>query len=189
MMLVNEPVCVAEERYHYALDRYVERAKRVRGVRTIATMGSVTALGLSDIDVIVITEDVPGDKSLAGLSTKGIDDNLFLHGAVVVPVSYLPYLQWIVYASNPNVIYGNDALPSSDDLALDERKTLAMFYLIDFSESRFLQFSLAKKTAQVDLRHWHTRLWSVSHSVNLWTEVLMKRLTHYETDLLQMSVY
>ncbi|QCW81575.1 hypothetical protein [Methylotuvimicrobium buryatense] len=150
-----------------ALEIYLARVQNNDSVRTVATMGSIGAPGLSDLDLIVITEDSNLGGKQSNLSVKGINDGVFLHGPVILPISMKNEIQFIIYASNIDIIFGNDRPPSFDELTKEEKIGLSVCYLLDFTQSRMLQYWTAEKNGELDVRAWATRTWSVFHSINL----------------------
>ena len=178
MNVYNQPRRVAIESYHIAVDRYVEDVKRLNGVVSIYLMGGFGAPGLSDIDIVVVVSDDFDPYESGRLSTKGIDGYLFLHGPIVVPLRLAESVQTIFYASNLRVLFGPDVIKSFEELSRTKQILLARIYLIDFLESRFLQFP--KDADSVDKRAWLTRLWSLVHSTFLFESVLGKRLGESE---------
>ncbi|WP_421911082.1 hypothetical protein [Marinobacter sp.] len=167
MEIVNEPVSIDFDFYNKQIDEYVSRVKEVPGVCSIYLMGSINAPGLSDIDVlVVVSDDFDRDNSKA-LSVLDLDSRVFLHGPIIIPKSLSQKVQYIFYASNLSCIYGDECLQAWEDLRAGERKKLAACYLIDFIESRFMQFS-SIGCSKIDKRAWLTRIWSTVHSLELY---------------------
>jgi hypothetical protein len=158
------------DRYHRAIESYAARLREVHGVRSIYTMGSIKAPGLSDLDVIVVVDDDFEPRFSARLSVRGVDDRLFIHGPVVVPASLAGDLQYIIYATGLTRLHGDDDIPEFHDLTCESRAALRFAYLIDFLESRQVQYTDALNEGRVDQRAWMTRLWSLTHSEALLDE-------------------
>lgn len=177
MKLYNEPQHIAMGEYEAAISQYLNRVTTATGVLAVLTMGSVGAPGLSDIDVIVVvTDEFPFSESKF-LSTKHIDDRLFLHGPVVIPQSMISELQFLIYASNLKLIWGDIEIPDFWLLPEESKRYLAISYLIDFTESRFQQFALLNATGVVDKRAWLTRIWSLTHTSDLFKQVIANQLS------------
>lgn len=171
MKLYNPPLPVDIEEYNRAIDSYLARAGKLSGVRSIYTMGSIKAPGLSDIDIIVVVENEFDPHLSVNLSTSGIDKNLYIHGPVVVPESLTQDLQYLIYATGLTRLSGSDKLQEISDLDTDKLNTLSLAYLVDFTESRLVQLSDVMYQQSVDQRGWMARLWSLTHSVNMMTQV------------------
>ncbi len=167
MKLVNYPSPVPAERYDRAIQKYLDKIKHFDGVIAVFQMGSIQAPGLSDIDLIVVTTDDFPAKLSEKLSIRGIDDALFIHGPLVIPESALSDLQYLIYASGLKLICGQARAPSFDELNPVARKSLELCYILDFTESRLFQFAGQSTTDRLDLRSWLTRIWSSTHTWNL----------------------
>ena len=167
MKIIKEPCYICLSEYQRQIELYKKRVAGVCGVISIYLMGSIRSPGLSDIDIIVITEDEFDSALSSKLAVTDLDSRIFLHGPVVVPYSLVDSFQSIIYASNLKCIYGPDCLSTWDSLDLSKRKLLSICYLIDFIESRMLQFAMTG-LRPVDKRAWLTRVWSTMHSLFLY---------------------
>ena len=130
-------------------------------------MGSIKAPGLSDIDILVVVDDDFKSAESKRLSISTMDRRVFLHGPIIIPESLASNLQYIFYASNLQCIFGSECLQEWEGLGPVNRKILASCYLVDFIESRFLQFAEIDYFG-VDKRAWLTRIWSTVHSLELY---------------------
>ena len=167
MIVFNEPISITMSKYEEELEKYIEGAKFTSGLVGIMTMGSVGAPGLSDLDVICVVKDNFNKKYSNKLSVNHLDKNIFLHGPIIVPESMLEDLQYLIYASN---------LTDTDEIGLAskvqkpsniEKKNLSLAYLVDFTESRLVQYAITKQRGRIDKRAWMTRLWSYVHTQKL----------------------
>lgn len=175
MKIFNEPVYIDCSSYQSQINEYVCRAKNFDGVCSIYLMGSIKAPGLSDIDLLVVVDDNFYESKSKNLSVMGLDSRVFLHGPIIVPKSLSQELQYIVYASDLACLYGDECLQKWEDLKDDEKNNLAACYLIDFIESRFVQFSRIHYS-KMDKRAWLTRIWSTTHSLSLYRCAFEDRL-------------
>lgn len=167
MKAINEPVYIDKSVYTDQIEKYKQRVVTLPGVRSLYLMGSINAPGLSDIDVIVVVDDDFSRELSNELSVSGLDNRIFLHGPIVVPKSLAENFQYIFYASNLKCLFGEKILQDWDDLLADQKKFLSVCYLIDFIESRFMQFS-ALNEDYINKRAWLTRIWSTVHSLFLY---------------------
>jgi len=165
MRVVNQPQFVSLGEYRRAVDRYLDQIKNVPGVVSVYLMGGFSAPGLSDIDVIIVVDDSFSGRRSSALNPGGVNDYLFLHGPLVFPRSLAEDVQKIVYASNLQLVSGSRTLRPFESLDGDVRNLLSGIYIIDFLESRFLQYAMVKDA--IDKRAWLTRSWSILHSVDI----------------------
>jgi len=165
--LVNRPKRIKLIEYDQALKAYVDKVIQTSGIISIWTMGSVGSPGLSDIDVIVVVNDEFNRNKSRRLSVAGINDKLFIHGPIIVPESMACEFQWLIYATNLQKIYGKGDLQDFNGVERNYVEPLVAAYLVDFCESRMLQFATIETTRVIDARSWLTRAWSVLHSVNI----------------------
>ena len=81
--------CLKQD-YDRTVERYIDKVKRIPGILGIGRYGNVTAPGISDLDLVVITEpELPRDAG-RGISIEGLPEferNLFMHEPTVMPVS------------------------------------------------------------------------------------------------------
>jgi len=167
LTVTNEPYPIPRSDYEDEIAKYLDQIKSVQGMLSVMTMGSIKAPGLSDIDVICVVDDDFPSHQASRLSVKNLRGDLFLHGPVVIPVSLLEKLQYIIYASNLKTIWGEETHQRVDLPDIEVMQDLSLAYTIDFSESRFGQYTAAKESRQIDMRRWMTRLWSFVHTRDL----------------------
>ncbi len=166
----NAPCLIKYSEYEHAIDTYLERVTNIQGVSSVYTMGSIGAPGLSDIDIIIVVKDDFSPNLSANLSTLDIDSRLFIHGPVIIPQSMTGDFQYIIYATGLKKLHGSDILPNFSDLDNSTAKILRLCYLIDFLESRQIQYTHALSVKEVDQRAWMARLWSLTHSEKLFLD-------------------
>lgn len=171
MKLLNPPKQILAETYHDALEQYINKLRKIPQVRTIATMGSIGAPGLSDLDVIVVVDDDFLIQESHHLVTTGINHDIFIHGPVIIPASMAESLPYIIYATNLITHYGNDKINLISDIPSEDSHILNLAYLIDFCESRLCQCAQLEKYKSLNQRQWATRLWSLTHSYQISQQV------------------
>jgi hypothetical protein len=154
--------------YEKELKRYIARVKDLPGLSGVMTMGSVKAPGLSDLDIVCVVNSMWKKENSAKLNIdlKGYKSGVFIHGPLIISEELLPDLQYIIWANNLTDIYGElsrlvKAIPEN------EQPYLSLSYLVDFSESRFLQFEDCIKDKVLDRRSWYARFWSLTHSLSI----------------------
>ncbi len=166
-MIFNEPVSIARSKYEEELKKYVDGVKYVNDLVGVMTMGSIGAPGLSDLDVICVVKDNFNKKYSNKLSVNHLDKNIFLHGPVIVPESMIGDLQYLIYASNLTDTDEVELASKVSELSNLEKKNISLAYLVDFTESRLVQYAKTKQQGKIDKRAWMTRLWSYVHTQNL----------------------
>jgi hypothetical protein len=167
MQTCNEPVYIDRSFYESQIEAYTSRVINIPGVRSVYQMGNIKAPGLSDIDIIVVVNDDFDKVFSHKLSTSGLDQRVFLHGPIVIPKFLAASIQHIFYTSKLKHKYGEQCLQKWDNLNIEDKKFLSVCYIIDFIESRFMQFC-ALKESYIDKRSWLTRIWSTVHSLYLY---------------------
>lgn len=170
MKIFNEPEFINFSEYEEQIEKYKNRVKNIPGVNAIYLMGSIKAPGLSDIDIIVVVDDDFDAKLSCNFNVVGLDQRLFMHGPIIVPLSLASSIQEIFYASNLKCIFGKQCLQEWESLSSKKRKLLSVCYLLDFIESRFLQVA-SLEDGPIDKRAWLTRIWSTVHSLFLYRVV------------------
>jgi hypothetical protein len=186
MKLYNTPQRLSFESYDEAIATYIERVVHIPGVRAVFTLGSVNAPGLSDIDIVTVVSDEFESRFSENLDVQNINSALFIHGPIIISESQLKDIQWIIFATNLQVVHGNLKAPDFSELPAAEAFYLARAYLVDFCESRMAQFATARYENILDARAWHARIWSVTHSAYIAREYLEYTLTDSEEALLDL---
>ncbi len=167
MIITNPPVHISKSDYERAISIYANKISKCKDVVSLYTMGSVKAPGLSDLDPIVIVKDNYDPEESELLSTKEINEKIFIHGPVVIPVKLASKIPFLIYATNFVKFFGENCLSEINDLPLEKKNNLMRCYLVDFTESRFLQFAEVNTEKKIDQRKWMTRIWSLTHSYNI----------------------
>jgi hypothetical protein len=167
----NYPQPTPLSSYSIEIDRYIQHASNVDDVTAIYSMGSIKCPGISDIDLIVVTKDRVKDAPHLSVSNTNYNDNLFMHDVIVISESVFRYLQFIFYASNLTLLWER---PGHGDLVVDmvPNRERALALLLDFTESRLLEFHVLFNTRQVNIRKWLTKLGSFRHTVKLAAEIM-----------------
>jgi len=117
--------------YSTLINTYVDKVSKVKGVKSITQMGSFTAPGLSDIDLIVIVEDdtLPSWESI---SIKKILENekgneVIAHDVFVYPESLADYLDGLFYIDQKNTLYGSQINSRFSKIQRQQLKLLLSF--------------------------------------------------------------
>lgn len=164
MRIFNPPKRVEKDAYEKAVSRYCDKISACLGIVGVGQFGSVGAPGLSDIDLMVVTKNDFDIRYAPTLSVKGIDDNLFIHGPLIIPERLVEYLHFLIYFDQIKIVTGTEYNIPSPPTAPNILNSLSLCYLIDFTESRLFQIAKAIKGGDLDQRQWMTRIWSTTHS-------------------------
>ena len=116
LAIIHHPVDRTLDEYQWARERYVNRAKGVRGVTAIYEYGSVNAPGLSDLDFVVCMADAADEFDPESLAINSIpfgDRDLILHDAIIVPKSQIESVPEFLIGSNLHELWhcGPSSLP------------------------------------------------------------------------------
>lgn len=169
MVIYNQPHFIPVRDYHKELEKYLNRVCNIPGLVGVMTMGSIEAPGLSDLDLICIIDDSFPRNKIRYLSTatEYFRHDIFIHGPVIIPYNIFSSLYYIIYVSRLSNVYGSKLSESIHNCEGEEKVNLALSYLIDFSESRLVQYAAARESGFLDKRAWMTRLWSLVHTEKL----------------------
>ena len=132
---------VEEQAYDHLVASYVERVSQLPGVQGVVKFGSVTAPGLSDIDLVVtITDDGPVPQweqlSLLRHSEGHPARSVVAHDVFVWPESVARNAEAFFYVDQQTVLCGDRLGGEIDSAVCDElRDLIVMDYLIHRFES------------------------------------------------------
>ena len=132
--LVDYPVYVPESGYITELGGMVDRLSVLGGIQCIYQIGSVSAPGISDIDIFVVFDDGASTdiNPLSELSEGG--RYLFNHGPFAATRSQMAGVQRYTFFHNYRLVWGKENLPAADQTSPEEERELkyqtAMEYLL-----------------------------------------------------------
>lgn len=133
--------------YDDLISAYVEKVKNIKGVKSIIQIGSFTAPGLSDIDIIVIVDDKNPPKweeiSIKILLRDKEGFEVVAHDIFVYPESLTNYIEGLFYIDRKKVLFGNDIGNKLSEKKIDELKLILTFeYTIHRLETLVILTSL-----------------------------------------------
>ena len=91
----NFPTACRRADYERTVELYVDRGCGVPNVLGVGRYGNVSTPGISDLDLVVVTEDDLPPQTVNALSIAGLPDferNLFMHEATVLPVNGMSHV-------------------------------------------------------------------------------------------------
>ena len=112
--LTHLPYTRTPQEYQTALDRYLKQAARTKGVKAVyqfGSFGSVSAPGISDIDLLLIVDEKITKKEISKLAKYNLredDRDIFLHNPYVVTVQTSAILFEVKDITNLAKVYGEN---------------------------------------------------------------------------------
>ena len=115
----NFPVACRRQDYERAVERYLDIVRRVPGVVGVGRYGNISSPGISDLDMVVITEDdLPagsGEKLSIGQLPE-FERNLFMHEAAIMPTQGMAHVSQHLDVASIETVWGAvPPIPSSDE--------------------------------------------------------------------------
>lgn len=162
----NVPVWIDPARYEAELGAYIGSARRSAHVRSVWTMGSIGAPGISDLDAIVLVDDDFPAEEAKYLGVVDRDRKIFCHAALIIPTRLwqdLPQMKW---TSNLTLRWARDEASACGPRESDPR-FLFHAMLFDNNLGRRLQWELSRTAKEIDARAWARGLWSLTHAETL----------------------
>ena len=167
MKFSNYPRYIQHHVYREAIDAYIALIRRHPGVLAVYTLGSISAPGLSDIDLIVVVEDDIKTHLTLSPFLNDMDGRLFLHDVFVIYPALMDVFGYILYATNVRPIFQMESFDRPFQSADQVSDALKLIYLIELSRMRLEQLSAISRSGVCDARKFITRVSSVIHSVAL----------------------
>lgn len=165
----NEPRKCIPKDYEDTISEYVSRVSRIPDVHAIYQIGSITAPGISDIDLLVVLNDKLTFSSpkeyLPHDSSKGC--YLFIHPPILVPISLIKNICMIYPIFDIKKIYGENfeiSAPQRDKLSPTISAILNDFIILFYP----VEFISVLVSGKGDVRHLLLRLNGVKHSISLY---------------------
>ena len=129
----NFPAACPREAYEQTVERYVDRVSRVPKVLGIGRFGNISAPGISDLDLVVVTEGALPAGQAGALSIVGLpafDQNLFMHEPAVLPADGMSHVREHLNVSAIDTVWG--AVPAPPTPPEEERRWQEMAILIEW---------------------------------------------------------
>jgi hypothetical protein len=117
--------------YDKLISSYVNIVKKVKGVKSIVQIGSFTAPGLSDIDLILIVDDFEppnwDEISIKKILKGQIGYEVIAHDIFVYPESLSDFIEGLFYLDQKKVLFGNDFGNKLSEDKINELKLILTF--------------------------------------------------------------
>lgn len=163
MIISNLPSHKTKTDYHQVIKKQVLALEQLPWVKRVMQMGSVGCPGISDIDLIVVTQDSGFDGTGHAIKNKD-NEYYFLHDALWLREQDLERL--------PNIFCTNKVFEpvTSVETSIAKKFTLTdeqkLIYLIEITFNKLLQL-VNSQVRNINARGLMTRASSVVHSVAL----------------------
>jgi len=162
--------------YHEIIAEKVCSLEKLPWVLNVLQMGSVGCPGISDVDLIVVTEDSGFTGAHRNIKTPD-SEYYFLHDALWIRKKDLDNLTDIFCTNKILTPAINDDFVTVKEFTLTDDQKL--IYLIEVSFNKLLQISNASNKI-IDARGLLTRTSSIVHSVNLANELKISNIQKAE---------
>ena len=162
----NYPKEIPLQYYNREIEKYIEKASKVEGTLAIYSTGSMECPGISDIDLIIVTNNKIKDAKRLSVTNGGFDKNLFIHEVLIMDKTSFENLQYILYASNLKCLWKNVECEELNVASVPERER-SIAIILDFVESKLWELDLLSRTNKVNVRHWLVGINSFRHSLDL----------------------
>jgi hypothetical protein len=173
MQYFRFPAPCSAAAYGGVVDRFVERARKVRGVLGVGRFGNVSAPGISDLDLVVVTEpDVAPDagEHLTVNSLPEFDRGLMMHDPMLVPEDGIGHVFDHLDLPGFTPVWGR--LPASPQYSGQADRWRRLSVLLEWLPAYQYYFAALARTRRVDVRWALPMLHSLRHPLALAAETL-----------------
>jgi hypothetical protein len=167
MQFHSYPEYISIRHYQENIEAYTAHLKNLKEVLGLFSMGSISAPGLSDIDLIVVVRnEIPHSVTLSPFDLN-LDRRLFQHDVFVLNLKLVKNFDYIYYPTNIEPIFmKNDILISFPSLySISEE--LKLIYLIELGRMKLEQLCAISRSGKCNIRKLITRVSSIIHSLNI----------------------
>lgn len=135
--------------YENLISTYINKAKLVKGVKSIIQIGGFTAPGLSDIDLIVIVDDHDPPKfediSIKKLLNGCVGSEVIAHDVFIYPESLAKYIEGLFYLDRKVLLFGNDIGMHLSQKKIEDLKLIISFeYIVNRLETLIVLTAVPK---------------------------------------------
>ena len=168
--VVNDIQSIPPKVYKEVVDRYVGYVSAFPFVKAVYQIGSVSAPGISDLDLVVVVENCYDPLRMNQLSvlqsqTDPLLKYLFIHDIYLYDRDSFGNLHYTVYCNDLVHLYGAPQPIVQLDEA--EKEALCLQIIFDFVSSRLAQFQQLLANPQLSARGAVVRLSSIRHSYKM----------------------
>ncbi len=154
--------------YEKLISKYVEKVKHVDGVKAIMQMGSFTAPGLSDIDIIVVVDNDNFPKwediSIKLLLKEEKGYEVIAHDVFVYPEYLSNYIEGLFYIDRKIMLYGEEIGGKLPAKMIEELKLILSF---EYTINRLEILAMMVSSTQINIREILLYISTLRHTYTL----------------------
>jgi hypothetical protein len=167
MQFHSYPEYISIKDYQKNVEVYSTHLKNLKEVWGLFSMGSISAPGLSDIDLIVVVDNLISHAPTLSPMDLNLDRRLFTHDVFVLSFNLVNHFNYIFYPTNIKPIFIKNGIHISFPFLLSMSKELKLIYLIELGKMRLDQLCAISRSGHCNVRKLITRLSSIIHSLNI----------------------
>lgn len=145
LTFIDYPKFVPRAEYDKAIDKMVEKLKRIPGIVSLYQIGSINDPGISDIDLVAVFEDKISCNIDPRDNLSRIEKYLFIHNLFGLSSPYFNKSQKYSLFHGYNLLYGRDLRNNKMSISAEEKKILqqqiALEYLIKMYQTLSIQIT------------------------------------------------
>ncbi|MFW6103524.1 MAG: hypothetical protein ACOC59_00510 [Bacteroidota bacterium] len=161
---------VPVDAYNRVIEQYIDAISSNPHVLAVYQLGTVRNPGISDLDLIVVVDDVIDPMRLNGLRARnealdGYTKYIFVHDVLVYNRTAFLELHYHLFADDLKLLFGRPlkiAMPPPE-----EKIILGLQILFDYTAGKLSQFKRLLAGSKLDSRGILLRVGSLKHSANL----------------------
>ena len=153
MILFNEPSIVKIDDYQVAIQKIVEKVSCIDGLIAIYQIGGIRHPGISDIDIVVITED---DSSCNIDFVKQLDKKsqyIFTHGLFVTTRTLFSISNNYTFFHNYKLLWGENIYDNKPLLSLAELKIIEGQWAKEYLTRMFINLAVEERFKIINIRN------------------------------------
>jgi len=174
MQFHSYPEYISFKEYQKNVEAYSNHLKNLKDVLGLFSMGSISAPGLSDIDLIVVVDNTISHAPALSPFDLNLDRRLFTHEVFILNLNLVNHFNYIFYPTNIKPIFVKNGFRISFPSLLSMSKELKLIYLIELSKMRLDQLCAISRLRHCNVRKLITRVSSIIHSLNIAGELSIK---------------
>jgi len=156
--------------YTAITERYIDYASHNKAVLAVYQIGSTNNPGISDIDLVVVVENVFDPESLDSLKISRFENSepardLFIHDIYLYDRESFKTFRYTVHAQDLHLLWGTPL--EVEDIHEEDMEALSLQNIFDFISSRLIQFYQFLSGGKLSLRGTIVRVSSIKHSYDL----------------------
>lgn len=151
MKLIDIPVKLTRAVYEDAITDMTQQLSKLDGVHSVYQIGSISQLGISDIDMLVVFHD-DAKCALDVRESFNANSYLFTHGLYGCSVSHWKKLQDYTFFHNYKILFGEGFSKTSSSLEDIEIVKLKRQIALEFLVKNYFTLSIQQKYKTIKAR-------------------------------------